>query len=152
MGGWSEEVFYSLLEAGRLRADGGDQRAGMALLASACDEAPSRGEALYELAWRYRAQGHYRSAYLVSKRGVDLPMPADGLFLQPWVYRWGLLFECSISAFWVGEYVEAEAMCERLLGVPDLPEPHRTQTVANLAMVRQAGVCWSDPPRRVSAE
>ena len=142
MGGWSEEVFFALYQAGLLHYDEGDRATGTMLLLRA-GEAPTRAEPLYELAWRFRAEGDYHAAYLFAKRGLERPQPEDGLFLQPWVYRWGLAFECSIDAYWVGKHQEAEALCLRLLAMPDLPEPHRTQTVANLVAVRAAGICSS---------
>lgn len=136
MGGWAEEVFYSLYQAGSLRCHQGDWVAGMQRLLEAWEQRPSRTEPLYELAWRLRTTGDHRSAYLFARRGLDRPMPDDSLFVQPWVYRWGLLFECSISAFWIGEIAEADEACRRLLALSYLPPTHREQTEINLEMVR----------------
>ena len=36
------------------------------------------------------------------RKGLGRPQSDDSLFVWPWVYRWGLLFEYSISAYWVG--------------------------------------------------
>jgi hypothetical protein len=55
-----------------------------------------------------------------------------------------MLFESSISAYWIGEYQEAESACERLLAMPDLPDLYRAQTLSNLQAVRAAGVCWGE--------
>lgn len=136
MGGWAEEVFYSRYQAGSLRCHKGDWVAGMRALLQAWEYRPSRTEPLYELAWRLRSSGDHRGAYLFARHGLDRPMPDDSLFVQPWVYRWGLLFECSISAFWIGETAEAEQACLRLLAMRDLPSTHRQQTAVNLEMVR----------------
>ncbi|WP_315895388.1 hypothetical protein [Streptomyces sp. P9(2023)] len=63
---------------------------------------------------------------------VDRERPPDDLlFIQPWVYRWGLLFEYSITAYWVGGHAASLAACDRLLALPDLPEPYREQTRTN---------------------
>jgi GR25 family glycosyltransferase involved in LPS biosynthesis len=146
MGGWSEEVFYSLYQAGVLRAQDGNQMEGMRLLLQAWELRPSRAEPLYELAWRMRAGGDHRSAYLFARQGLDRPEPDDSLFVERWIYRWGLLFECSISAYWVGEVVEAEQACLRLLALPDLPESNRKQTQMNLEMIRRSPAAESVHP------
>jgi len=134
MGGWDQEVFYAMLRAGVLRAEIGDWPAAMATLVSAWEFRPSRLEPLYELASRLRVRGEHQTAYLFAQRGIDRPQPEDILFVWPWVYRWGLLFEYSIGAYWAGEYRTALAACEQLLSLPDLPEEYREHTVRNLAL------------------
>jgi hypothetical protein len=47
------------------------------------------------------------------------------------VYRWGLLFEYSICAYWVGDFGKSFEACEALLKLDDLPEPYRAQTRRN---------------------
>jgi hypothetical protein len=47
------------------------------------------------------------------------------------VYRWGLLFEFSITAYCVGDWEGSYQACDRLLAMPDLPEAIREQTLAN---------------------
>lgn len=131
MGGWDEEVFYSLLQVGVLRAEAGDWPGGMAGLVAAWEHRPSRLEPLYELASRLRLRGEYHTAYLFAQRGVGRPQPDDILFVAPWVYRWGLLFEYSIAAYWAGAPQEALAACDRLLSMRELPEEYRRQTAVN---------------------
>jgi glycosyltransferase involved in cell wall biosynthesis len=131
MGGFDEEVFYSLLQVGVLRAERGDWPAGMASLVVAWEHRPQRLEPLYELASRLRMRGQHHTAHVFAKRGLGRPQPPDILFVSPWVYRWGLLFEYSIAAYWVGEADQALAACNRLLGIRDLPEPYRQQTLVN---------------------
>ncbi|MEV0000435.1 glycosyltransferase [Streptomyces sp. NPDC050848] len=131
MGGWIEEVYYSLLQAGILRAESGDWPSAMDTLTRAWDARPERLEASYELASRLRLMGRHHSAHAVVSATVDREPPDDLLFIQPWVYRWGLLFEYSITAYWVGDHTASLAACDRLLALPDLPEAYREQTRAN---------------------
>jgi hypothetical protein len=72
------------------------------------------------------------------QRGLDREPPDDILFVYPWVYRWGLLFEYSICAYWVGELAAALGACERLLAIPELPEAYRAQTRENRAHTLRA--------------
>ncbi|MPY34847.1 glycosyltransferase [Streptomyces adustus] len=132
MGGWAEEVYCSLLEAGQLRAERtGDWPGAMDTFSRAWESRPQRLEACYELASRLRLKGRYRTAHALLCQVVGRPAPDDLLFTRSWVYRWGLLFEFSITAYWVGEYAAAVQACDRLLAMPDLPQAIRDQTEIN---------------------
>ncbi len=133
MGGWGEEVYYSLLQSGVLRAESGDWPAAMDALSRAWESRPGRLEACYELAARLRKMNRHQAAHAVVCAVLDREPPEDLLFTQPWVYRWGLLFEYSITAYWVGDHAASLAACDRLLALPDLPAAHREQTRANRA-------------------
>jgi glycosyltransferase involved in cell wall biosynthesis len=147
MGGWDEEVFYSLYQSGVLRAESGDWPAALATLIKAFEFRPARIEPLYELASRLRLRGEYESAFLFASRGLDRPLPPDVLFLHPWIYRWGMLFEYSVSAYWVGQTANALKACKRLLTIPDLPEVYREQTKANRRFCEQRLAANRDPRR-----
>jgi tetratricopeptide (TPR) repeat protein len=131
MGGFDEEVFFARFQAGVGRAELGDWAGGLTGLIAAWESRPARLEPLYELVSRLRLRGEYHTAHALALRGLDRPIPGDILFVYPWVYRWGLLFEYSITAYWVGELRAAFDACERLLALPDLPEPYRAQTREN---------------------
>ncbi|MFE1285220.1 tetratricopeptide repeat protein [Streptomyces sp. NPDC058751] len=132
MGGWPEEVYCSLLEAGLLRAERtGDWPGAMDAFTRAWEARPQRLEACYELASRLRVLGRYHSAHALLGAVLDRPEPDDLLFTRSWVYRWGLLFEYSITAYWVGDPAGSVRACDRLLALPDLPEAVRRQTGVN---------------------
>ena len=92
---------------------------------------PARLEACYELASRLRVLRRHHTAYALLVDVVDRPAPDDLLFTRPWVYRWGLLFEFSISAHRVGDHAGALRACDRLPAVRDLPERIRHQVEIN---------------------
>ncbi|MGF1425400.1 glycosyltransferase [Kitasatospora sp. LaBMicrA B282] len=138
MGGWAEEVYYALLQVGVLTAESGDWPAAMDALLQAWESRPQRLEACYELACRLRQMGRYQAAHAFAGAGLDREAPGDWLFTQPWVYRWGLLFEYSITAYWTGDPRASLAACDRLLATPDLPLPYREQTAANRRFAEQA--------------
>ncbi|WP_254705481.1 glycosyltransferase [Streptomyces vilmorinianum] len=133
MGGWGEEVYYALLQAGILQADSGDWPAAADALTRAWESRPQRLEACYELASRLRGMRRHHAAHAFVAAAVDREPPDDLLFVQPWVYRWGLLFEFSVTSYWVGDTVASLAACDRLLAMPDLPEAYRRQTETNRA-------------------
>jgi tetratricopeptide (TPR) repeat protein len=131
MDGWREEVFYSLYQAGVLYAELGDWPTGMSRLIRSFEVRPARLEPLYELASRLRLRREYETAHLFAARGIGRTQPDDILFVHPWIYRWGLLFEYSITAYWTGNTRDALEACNQLLALPDLPDEYRRQTLAN---------------------
>lgn len=138
MGGWEEEVYYSLLQAGVLKADFGDWPGAMDTLIQAWEYRPQRLEACYELTSRLRVSGKYHTAHSFARAGIGQPMPSDRLFVHPWVYQWGLLFEYSITAYWTGDARACLEACDRLLALPGLPGDYQEQTRANHAFAARA--------------
>jgi len=161
MGGWPEETFYALYQVGVLSDRAGRRDQAMVALFDAWNSRPQRAEPLYELAWMFRERRQYQPAHLVSDRGLRIPVPRDTLFVHRWVYEWGLLFEYSIAAYWVGQPSAALAACDRLLGMSRLPAVYRKQTEVNRSHCmhaverkpnkgnttptrgRSVGPCWS---------
>lgn len=131
MGGWEEEIYYALLQVGVMKAEADDWPGAMDAFTRAWNSRPERMEACYELASRLRLMGQYHPAHVFASAGMDRAMPRDLLFVQPWVYRWGMLFEFSITAYWVGNLQASVAACDSLLSISDLPHVYRAQTIAN---------------------
>lgn len=94
---------------------------------------PTRAEPLFHLAKFYRGQKDFEKAYQTAKIGLTIPFPRDILFINSRVYDYDMLFECSISAYWIGKYDESQQMCQQLLAKPDLPENIRKIVEKNLA-------------------
>ena len=120
LGGWDEEVFYAAYQAGVLTARV-DPEAAVPLLTDAYELRPSRAEPLRELARLSRLSRRYEAAYLYAKRGVELEVPADILFVHRDAYEWGMAFELAIAAYWTGRHDEALEVLERLLDDGRLP-------------------------------
>lgn len=131
MAGWEEEVFYSLYQVGLLSERAGHRDSAIAALFEAWSHTPRRAEPLYALAWMFRGRGQHQAAHLVTERGVRAPVPTNALFVERWIYEWGLLFEYSIAAYWVGQPRVALEACNRLLRNDGLPDEYRRQTLAN---------------------
>lgn len=131
MGGWPEEVFYALYQVGVLSDRVGRRDQAIVALFDAWNNRPQRAEPLYVLSWMFRERRQYHAAHLLSERGIHMPVPQDALFLHRWMYQWGLLFEYSIAAYWVGQPDAALQACDRLLAMPHLPDAYREQTEVN---------------------
>ena len=140
MGGFEEEVFYSLLQAARLARR--LQRPPAEVIERylrAHDARPRRAEALGDLAMYLRELGgRWGTAYLVAKRALEIPQPDDVLFVEPEWYRWRCLDEFAIAAYWFGHHEESRVACEQLLQEGLLPQTHRDRVEANLGFALRA--------------
>lgn len=135
---WDQEVFYSLLQIAiaqellkkpsKIVIDG---------YLRAYSYRPSRAEPLYYLASYYRKKEDYQAGYEISKKGLNLPMPKDILFVEGWIYDYGLLFEHSICAYWIGKYKEAEKASMALLNKSSLPANYQTSNLYNLKWIKE---------------
>lgn len=142
MPGWDQETYHAQYQAGLISAWIGQWPRAMDLLIRAWEIRPQRYEALYYLVAGLREREMYRTAHRFASIVADLaplPIPDDIFFLDPWVYEWGMLFEYSITSYWVGEYRASLGACKRLLSIATLPETYRKYTIENLQhAVREA--------------
>lgn len=132
LGGWDEELFSAHYEQGKLleRALRPAEAAGAYL--AAFNANPRRAESLHALARMHRLRSEFPLAYLYARAGAQIAPPTSGLFLEPWVYEWGLTDELSLAAYWTGRYDESRDLCARLLAGPATPTAQVPRLRANL--------------------
>ncbi|MBS0625774.1 MAG: glycosyltransferase [Verrucomicrobia bacterium] len=122
MGGWEEEVFYSLFRIAHL-----ERRLNRKNFIDSYWRAylrrPSRAEPLYWLADYYISTQNYLFGYVVSKQGLAIPMPESELFyLERFVYEYGLLNHFATCAYYLHRHEEARAAYLKILSLPNVPE------------------------------
>ena len=126
MGGWEEEVFYSMYRVGITSCllENPWSTIHEAFL-QAWAYRPIRAEPLWQLSRLYRQNGNPRLAYLYAKSALDTPFPEnDILFISHDLWDWSLLDEISASAFYVNKFDEGLAACNLLLKNGKLPKEH----------------------------
>lgn len=139
MGGWDEEVWYSLYEVARL-----SERLGLPSetvvdrYLAAFQFRPQRAEPLVELARFHRERKQFALAYLFALRATGMPKPDDILFLDAATYAWRALDEFAVASYWVCNYQEALRACELLLDNASLPYDQLTRVTENLNFSRDA--------------
>ncbi len=132
LGYWAEEVFVSLYEAAKLMdALGEPAYEVIAACQRATGTSPSRAEALHYAARLCRAKGRNEEGYQLAKRGLAIPLPPGGLFVETWVYDYGLLDELAVNGYWSGHYRESLDACLTMLACPALPEDQRSRALQN---------------------
>jgi len=144
MADWAEEAFCAQYQVGVLQMDR-DWKAAVEALLAAWAMRPTRAEPLYQLAFGWRSREAWPVAYLFAARGATIPVPQDILFVDMPLYKWGLLFERSVAAWYVGEKDQALADTQALLADPELPEPWRAHAQGNVIFLEEAlGVRTTD--------
>ncbi|HTO79556.1 MAG TPA: hypothetical protein VMJ31_07260, partial [Methylocystis sp.] len=136
MGGWEEEVWYSRLQRARCFWRMDDEASFVREAVVAFDQRPHRAEPLYDLARFYRQRGMNEASMLFAEAGLKVNWPAqDVLFIEDFVYRFGLAEEYSIAANYARE-PERKAMgfaaCDWLALNREAPESSRSLARRNL--------------------
>lgn len=133
MGGWEEEVFYSLYRIGVATAAVGGNVSNLSqLFLEAWNYRPIRVEPLIQLSRMYRSSNRPRIAYLYAKAAADLPKRInDILFIPESMYAWEIDDEVASTAFYAGKLEEGYEAAKRLTTNPSVPEKHRNRIHSN---------------------
>jgi SAM-dependent methyltransferase len=133
MGGWEEEIFYSLFRvAAAMEQLGEPWPAVQDIYLRAWNQRPSRAEPLHAIARRHRKDARYSLGHLFASLAADIPLPvADRLFVHADVYSWQAVDEQAVCASWLGRWAETLDLCQRLLARHDIPADDRTRIAAN---------------------
>lgn len=139
MGGWEEEVFYSLYQAAVLvERRGHDWGAAFQAFVRAWESRPSRLEPIYHIANRLRRRKEYHTALLFAGPALLQPYPTnDILFVHRWMYTYGLPFEYLLCCAELGRHSDVIATADIILGCKDVPEAVMTETQRRRSIVQQ---------------
>lgn len=133
MGGWDEEVFESMLDVAHIHEQiGSPHETVINAYQKAFSFRPSRVEPLYFLTRYLRNQGDYKRAYDIAKVGVSVPLSKDLLFVQPWLYDYGMQLELSACAYWIERYEECQKISQELLKNERISPANRAVVEKNL--------------------
>jgi glycosyltransferase involved in cell wall biosynthesis len=133
MGGWGEEVYYSMLRIAESLANAGEPWLEVQdAYLRAWEFRPTRAEALYHLAFRCRVNKRYQLGYLFAKRAARIPLPeGDILLVHADIHAWLATEEQATCAWFIGNHAEAFTLYRRLLARPDLPDDGRQRIASN---------------------
>ncbi len=133
MGGWLEEVWYSLFTAARLMVALNYTEIDVTeayVQAHECN--PTRAEALGELAHYLQVRGKRTLAYVFSTTAKDVGPTDQTLFVDPSFSEWRNLDEYAVACYWVGKYKDSLQANEKLLKSGTLPESERGRIENNM--------------------
>lgn len=138
MGGWEEEVFWSLLQIAKLKeALHFPQDDVLDAYERAHRYRPHRIEPVYYAARLLNQNRRFELAYAYIKGYSYIPQPAqkDALFNEDWVTEFGLPFELSLAAYWVGHLDEFANLTLNLQTNPRLRDPWKDAVQYNLQYI-----------------
>nr|WP_246141065.1 glycosyltransferase [Bacillus marasmi] len=145
VGGWIEEIYYSLLQIGlcyeRL-ANCSDENnceeyeaLSILYLQKSWEYRATRAEPLYHLARIHRIRGNHHLGLLFANRGKEIPFPnEDILFVDYHVYEYLFDYEISICANYIKDKFEIGRVAQKRLEsmLDELPK-HIAESVKNNA-------------------
>lgn len=132
MGGWDEEVWYSLLQVARLSERLQlDYARVVERYLNAFQNRPIRAEPLVDLARYHREQKRYAVALIFARRAIEIKRPPDILFVEAASYEWRALDELAIASYWTEAYGDCAQACDKLLNSVKLPDDQRQRILAN---------------------
>lgn len=128
LGFWDEEVYISLLSAAYiLEAANEPVERVLALYDRAIATRPERAEARHGASRYCRQKRRFVEGFHYAKAGLPPKMAGDGLFIQSWIYQYGLQDEFAVNAFNTGQYRACLGSCLEILAKPDIPQDVRTR-------------------------
>ncbi len=131
-GGWVEEVWNSKYEVAKAYQTLGNVEFAKKFYLDAFEFRPSRAESLYALGKLCNESGEFFQAYVYLNHASSISRTGDVLFVAGDVYDYKIIFELSISAYWVEKYIQSIELCDRLLDMKaGLPENIYQQTLKN---------------------
>lgn len=138
LGYWNEEIYVSLYEAAKLMAVLNRPREQViATFNRASQTIPGRAEALHGAARYCRNIRQFNDGYVFARDGLTISKPTEGLFVEPWIYDYGLLDEYAVNAYWIGQFGDCLNACERLLMDRKMPQNMVARIEANAQFARQ---------------
>lgn len=135
---WEQEVFWSLYSAAKIRQ----------ILGKPADEViqgyckayqsdTTRAEPLYWLASYLHDTNNTVLSYAVAKLGLSLPIPPQGkMYVEQWIYDFGLLAICASNAIQLKNYQEARDIYQQILSLPHLQEETRNDAKRRLVLTQ----------------
>lgn len=136
MGGWGQEIYWSLYKAAWMKERlGYPDDVVIQSYMRAHEVSPDRIEALHNAARFCRTKSKFNQAYLISKHARSLSMSSSGLFLERWMLEYGIDDEFSIACYYTGRAAEGLPVCESLLS--RMPAIHRERLEKNIHFFRE---------------
>ena len=115
MGGYVEEVFYSIYQIGYCYQMLGQDANAIVSYLDAWQYRPSRIEPLVYIASYYRYNGKYQLGLLFALKALEIPPSTDCLFVDKRCWDYLLAFELSYLAFYGGLKELGKQSCDKVL-------------------------------------
>lgn len=138
LGGWTEEIFWSLYQIALLQEI---LEMPSSVFLESYEKAykldPSRLEPLYRLINYYRREGNYAKGYELSSLAMKMPPSSSILFIERWIEEYALPLEHAFLSLQYKKYEEGEKIYRDLLLKPRLPPEEKNTVIRNLNLLEE---------------
>jgi glycosyltransferase involved in cell wall biosynthesis len=145
LGFWDEEVYVSLLSVAYLMEGFNKPEDEIcAIYDRAIAICPHRAEARHGASRMCRSRRDFVRGLRYAEAGMPPRMPDTALFLQKWIYNYGLMDEYAVNAYCTGQYRACLFTCLAILTHKDVPPEHRLR-IARLsreALSKMVDAIW----------
>jgi glycosyltransferase involved in cell wall biosynthesis len=138
MGGWHEEIGYSMLMLANLYPKANrpyDECAKMWMETYQFN--PTRAETAGMMARYFRTNGKHNLAFVFAKTAIDTVKGKDQLFVDTSWEAWQDLDEYALACYYTGRFAESKSVCEKLLEGGKLPENEVARVMDNLVWAQR---------------
>jgi hypothetical protein len=119
MGGWEEEVYYSLYMVAKISEKMGvNDETVTNLYSKSWEYRPSRLEAVFHVMRKLRDQKRYLVAFAYGDVAIKTKGTSDILFIEPEIWQWRLLDEYSLAAYYIGNPEIAVEKTSAIINAP----------------------------------
>jgi glycosyltransferase involved in cell wall biosynthesis len=135
MGGWDEEVWYSLYQIAEIRQQKGDAWPEvLQAYLDAYQARPTRAGPLYKIGMHYQRLQQYAISRLYFSQAIQIAYPLqDRLFIEKPMYDYMLPLEYAVASYYCGDDVAAVETNNRVLLNRELPADVLLQVERNRA-------------------
>jgi len=141
MGGWEEEVYYSLYMIAKISEKMGKDDVTLTnLYSKAWEYRPSRLESVFHVMRKLRDQGRHLISFAYGDVAIKTKGTADILFIEPEIWQWRLLDEYSLAAYYIGNPDIALEKTSAILNAPffkDISPEEQTRLKKNFGYYKK---------------
>jgi glycosyltransferase involved in cell wall biosynthesis len=103
MGGWEEEVYYSMYMIAKIKEKiGVSDEEVISLYSKAWEYRPNRLECAFHVMRKLRAQSRFLLSFAYGDVAIKTKGTSDILFLETEIWQWRLLDEYSLASYYIG--------------------------------------------------
>ncbi len=135
MGGWNEEIYFSLYSIALCKLRTGKYNFEQELIfdfLKAWNYRQHRLEALFTIVSHYRMTGNHKLAFAYGMLGINYNKCNDLLFVHKAIHEFRFLDEVAIAAYYCGHYNISKKLGEKILEDKNYPESQKNRLEKNL--------------------
>lgn len=136
--GWDQYTFWSKYQVAFLQQLLGKEPAVfLKNYSEAFCYRPTRAEPLARMANYHYERKNYLLGYIIAQFGAKMPCPPDFIYVEQWVYSYGMLAIMANCALEMGWFAEAHQLYHQISTKEDVPLPIREQAKNSVAIVEK---------------